>query len=1180
MVVKVYQKRDISHKFDTEQTLKEKIAMELGSIPRYIKFLPSDDEDTIVVDDILNDIYEKEFDANFDLQTLINENPSIDILNVWLSSVKFSNNMVDYKFNLLEDFLDRIDIKVNLEVFYRTEAEAVIKTLLNDIELNKQKVITREKMMTSFNKITNEVERTELEVEKTLFELKLDIPITSSIMEVFNEIQTSSNVPFVGYKNYYKIYKSLPNAKGWEKIPIPSLSLRKQLEEEEIESENTLEEQTSNIKVCILKRKNQPSAEQSERIDVKNYYSIATIELREDDGYYMLIDHEVLPSNVSNEELIERAVSIIENMDIVDKKILKLSGTFDIKNQSLDSNIFSDLVMNHPAFNVFLSIKENIQTEKGRYTIQYNHPFYGSCVVILSQKVVSRQLAGQKAIAENVVRIKVRNGNMNTVAECTSAFSKFFYIYEAEKKGIIDFYKKYIPNFTEKKIDIQSANVGELKLNDIVPDLFVGGISRSCEKFPKIVEREEALAKGEGRYMIYPKTADEGPQHYYICEDENLVPSLTNNKLSKKYKELPCCHQNHNTVYNKYYGIIGEEDVGDKVELKYQRIISTKKFLNPGQIGVLPDNLKSMFLFFDGYKNRNFGRSGLGIKGSKSSFLECVMKALKIGIFDTDEILSDAEIDLEIRNERKRLAEKAISTGICFQEYYDQSVDEMYKNISDENIYLDPRKNVRLLEEEYQCKIYIFSRKDVDGFMVIPDNIHGHLYYKNKWEKTIILFDHNGSESDHAQYNRCELVTRWNADNFSDNNTIVFDTKEQFIELIDGLYKELSKTYIGNDHIKPFVLPKNLNIDSQGFDPYGKCRFLNVKFNNTKIHLFCSPIPPLNIKKVDKIIIDNPVPIELAIKFAAEYNMAVLSVSLYNDMAVEINLMYQQIKFTIPIIPSDPPNGIPIRTDLAYPHDLSVIQKFTQNRRVARYITQYVFWMFSNYCFDKGIKEPNSKDIKNFIKDNVLVYKRFVYGNISRKFTLDDTSGLTKNSKLVITSQDMAKKLIYAIELKIIQNIQSLLTYRNKKYIADYYDAISDFDYNPKQIILNEGVISFYTWSNYRYTDYKIYDNVQDNEAVYFFMRDEVNNGKIQLVKNMDSFDKAVIVSQEWNKKGIIVTPDKKQKPNQDISGLSYFYIRPNNEIIEFETGNDEPEVKLVASSTSRYVGSMIDLFV
>jgi hypothetical protein len=55
---------------------------------------------------------------------------------------------------------------------------------------------------------------------------------------------------------------------------------------------------------------------------------------------------------------------------------------------------------------------------------------------------------------------------------------------------------------------------------------------------------------------------------------------------------------------------------------------------------------------------------------------------------------------------------------------------------------------------------------------------------------------------------------------------------------------------------------------------------------------------------------------------------------------------------------------------------------------------------------------------------------------------------------------------------------------------------------------------------------------------------------------------------------------DKKQKPNQDISGLSYFYIRPNNEIIEFETGNHEPEVTLVASSTSRYVGSMIDLFV
>lgn len=1179
MVVKVYQKRDISHKFDTEQTLKEKIAMDLGSIPKYIKFLPSDDEDTIIVDNILEDIYNKDFDTNFDLQTLMNENPSVEILNVWLATVRFNYDMIDYKNNLLEDFLDRLNIKVNLDVFFRTEAEAVIKTVLNDIELNKKKVDTREKMMNAFNRVRDEVDRTELNVEKTLFELKLDIPTSISIMEIFNETQTSINAPFVGYKTYYKIYKSLPNCKGWEKIPIPSLDFKRQLEEEELETDNTsFEEQTTSIKICVLKRKNQPSPEQSDRIDVRNYYSIATIELREDDGYYMVLDHEVLPSNVSNEELISRAVSAIPNIKILDKKILKLSGTFDIKNQTLDVNIFSDLVMNHPAFSVFLGIKENIQTEKGRYTIQYNHPFYGNCIVVLSQKVVSRQLAGQKAIAENVVRIKVRNGNINTITECTSAFSKFFYIYEMEKKGIIEFYKRYIPSFVERKIDIQNTNMGELKLNDIVPDLFVGGISRSCEKFPKIVERDEALAKGEGKYMLYPKSPEEGPQHYYICEEDNLIPSLTNNKLSKKYKELPCCHQNHNAVYNKYYGIITEEEA-DKVELKYQRIISTKKFLNPGQIGVLPDNLKSMFLFFDGYRGRNFGRSGLGIRGSKSSFLECVMKALKVGIFDSDETLSDAEIDLEVRNERRRLAEKAIQTGICFQEYYNQSPDEIYKNISDENIYLDPRQNVRLLEEEYQCKIYIFSRKDVDGFMVIPDNIHGHLYFKNKWSKTIIIFDHNGSESDHAQYNRCELVTRWNADNFSDDNTVVFDTKDQFISLVDSMYRELSKTYIGNQLIKPFILPKKLDIEYQGFDPYGKCRLLTVNFNNTKINLFCSPIPPLNVKKVDKIKIDNKVPLEVAINFASKFNMPVLSVSTYNEMAVEVNVMYDQIKFTIPIIPIEPPNGIPIRTDLAYPHDQSIVDKFTQNRRIARYIIQYIFWMFSNYCFDKNIKEPKSKDISSFIKENVVIYKKFTYENISRTFTLDDSSGLTKKSKLVITSQDMVKKLVYAIELKSIQNLQSLLDYRLKKYISSYYDAVSDFDYNQKQVILNEGVISFYTWSNYRYTDYKLYNNVQDDDMVYFFMRDEINNGKIQLIKNMDTFDKAVFVSQEWNKKGFIVSPDKKQKSNQDIDSLTYFYIKPNNEIIEFATGDDVSDIKIVSSSTSQYIGSMIDLF-
>ena len=1194
MVVKVYNKSVVSNKFDTEQSLLEKIAMELNTIPKYLKLEPSDNPDEIVVDDILGDIYEKDFtQENKEIlkATLLRYPIIIDeLVQIWVSTVKFKQNIFGYRVQLIEEFLNSINYKGidNVDRFLDIISTEIITSLSQKIEENKKRVRNTTKIFNSFDKFDQERERNELDIEKSLYEIKLDIPSeTVSLLEIFNYTNTNIYVPFIGYKNYYKIYKSIPKSKGWETIPIPTLRSKKQLEElEEIEESSSIEDTSNMIKICVLKRNSPPAEEQSELVDIRNYYSIVVIELRDDGKYYMLLEHEILPSNVTNDGYINRVLSIFPNdMGVSEPNILKVTATFDIINQKFDSNIFSDLVFNNPIFSIFLTLKENVQTVKTRYSLVYNHPFYGSCVVSLTQRTITRQLAGQKAVTEPAVRIRVRNGNIRASEECALAFSKFFALYDIEKDKIIKFYKTYITSFTEKVLTIQDKDNEPLKLRDIVPDLFVGGTSRLCDTLPKIVSKEEAEALGEGRYMIYPKTPEEGPQYHYICEDDRLVPSLRDNPLSSKYKELPCCHQTLNPVFLKYYNIEGADRL-DK-QAKYQRLITTKKFLNPGQYGVIPDNLKSLFLFFDGFQNRNFGRAGLGIRSSKSSFLECIMKALKIGIFQNeDEELSDDEINLSIKTERLKLSKKAKETGICSQEFYNYTLDEMVKEIEDVDMYLDPRKTVKLLEEEYGCNIYIFTRNDNDAFMVIPNHIHGHLYYANKWEKTIILFDHNGSESDHATYNRCELISRWVSDKFNEGE-IVFDTNDKFVLMISALYSEMARTYFGNEKITPFILPPNFeNISSQYLDSYGKCRVLEINQNNTNFTLYCTPIPPLYTKRLNDIVIHRPT-LEQVLEFCAENSMAITSLGVNDDNLVEeVNCIFDQIKFSIPIQSTDAIQGaIPLKTGLFYTYnkekDVSSLTMFTKNRQNSRFVLEYSYWLFSNFLSEKNITSGtiSNEIVKEFMKTKVKVDENFVYDKIARIFTLSNSSGIIKSGKLIVPNKELKQKIHYSLNLKVTQNPNLLISYKNRLSIKNYFNAVSEFEQNNKQVILNEGVVSFYTWSDYRFTNYKIYKSPTDEQNQYFYQNETVEDGKIQLVVNTDSVEKAAFVSNKWLEEGRVILPDNKSKTVDYVdNGLDYYYVKPNNDILQFNT-SDDAQIKILSSALTTSKGALINIF-
>ena len=71
------------------------------------------------------------------------------------------------------------------------------------------------------------------------------------------------------------------------------------------------------------------------------------------------------------------------------------------------------------------------------------------------------------------------------------------------------------------------------------------------------------------------------------------------------------------------------------------------------------------------------------------------------------------------------------------------------------NQYFDPKKYYRLLENKYNCNIYLFNEKG----MIIPDHVENYLRYYKRYIHSIFIYEHLGSESDNAKYPQCEILT-------------------------------------------------------------------------------------------------------------------------------------------------------------------------------------------------------------------------------------------------------------------------------------------------------------------------------------------------------------------------------------------------------------------------------------
>lgn len=1120
---------------DTKNTILFRIAKILKTAPSYLVFEDKDIDffkaKNIKVFDVISVIKKlKDVDFNkFLLENNIN-NPE-EISKLWIVFNKEFEKLVSYNeiiltqygqqfvndgyFKTLDDFNQFWNNKENFK-----------DQITSNIDMNLLEAEKYDELYEIFDNIDEGKVYTDLKVERVKLDIITNLKI--SLLEIFNSLILNESIPFATCKEYYKILKDFIPPDDWSKSSDETLLMK------------------INDKVIVDKNK------------IKDYIdAVISIEDEKIKTVVKLISERGYLTKESFLQRFSEVFNGIGKIEFESIKELEVAGLFYFPELVLNMYVLSDLIMNNRIFYSIININESEKTTKRKgdgsqswLYIYFNHPNTGIIGASIIQKVVDRSDPEMRNQNSNVfphnspyVRIRAKGRDKKSIIEFQKIFSKLLEIYDTKHNEIVEFYEKYIPNFGE--IALPDIPLKRKEYEMVAPEVFVKNYSRTCppERIPTIIDKDKSkqFKKNGFQVMKFPRdvqstnslNSDGINQHYYVCENKDYpFPGLRINNLANNedYPYVPCCFK---VDQNKKGGVFRHYYNGEELEIKekkQQELIITNKILGNSKYGQLPPNLSKFFETIDSEDDYKYIR--MGVYRNPSSFLNAVMTALHMetNILDySNEDKRNKKLE-EIRN---ILASKEICplARQCAYTYTYKSLSEKLKNMDD---YFDPKLFVQMLETYFKCTIFLFN----DESLMLPRYTQN--YYKNKSNnRCIFIYEHWGSESDHAKYPQCELIIKWHTQE-STNQKIIFED-DKISKKISKIFKLINNSYSLDKHIDEIIFPLKIDIISQKIDSYGKTRCLECKLKDELLYILVDPIPPLAINEKKEMIVTG-CNIKTALKIIEPLFQTII-----DSKVMEIIGKIGNVNVIIPVKPSNPLENIPIsNSGLHYIEGTaSELSVFNKNKKMARYLVEYTFWMFSNFLNKIESKEITDEILSKFAKKNIVIDPNFEYTKIPKNFSL--SSNILKNGKLVLPSEDGIKRLMYTLKLYSMRDTQTLINYYLKENIVNYYVDITDFDSFSNQVIL-QGEDSIEKWIQESRFVFKMFNNVAIGYNLpYFYMNEKIED-KVFLAQNTDSLTKALIIASTWEQKGYNPVSVKNEE------GINYgfnLYTYGNNEMLK-----------------------------
>jgi hypothetical protein len=1094
------------YKGDSIGDVIDRVALALNTLPKYLHFDRIPSIETLVLDQnyaiTTNDynlycavdakttnisfkafLHNKVVDKFTDLSV-------IDKLELWLyykAGQLRGDNAFMYLLVIEEEYkeLAGVDYKPSAATdFFKYRYRDFSSNLKQSLANLKETVEGRDSALKLFE-TTAAVRHEEFKVDTASYEVTLKT--TEDLSVIFDSLILTSNAPFAVYKKFYKILENFQPPPNWVIDVADCIILKlKTRVKYGIRERVSIDKLFNNVAIC----QNPLTRE------VKIHYEIEN----------RLNERE-------RTEIIESVISMIslkERMVIDSIKQVGITGVYFIPMFSFNKFILADMIMNDKFFSQYLSIDESLHASKKRDNL-YIHftPRRGEETrCSLSTRVASKKEIEVKEFSRELFPYNVEYGRVKitmtksvaTANEFIATFQKFLGIYLENYEKVASVYRKYIPGFVEKR-EIKVKDV-KITLKDIVPDLFLPGYARDCGNPPTIIPENQIREWSDRKdaVMLFPKSPKEGQQHYYTCldnKDEYKYIGLKRNKLDNKqqYPYVPCCYKKDQsqTVNWKSYFAGKEQKKGEQ-----QRVITTHKFVGFNEYGTLPENLDLLLQEMEAKREYSFYR--LGMAPGQSSFLDCVLETI-------DEKYREYTAETRIDQLKKYREELSHWSALCRQTMYDSTESSIKQSIADENVYLDPKLYTNLLSEYFRCNIYTFTREyENDDATILVQRSKGCFYERyNPSRPNIIIYEHPGSESDHATTPRCELIV-FTSKTSGDLRYIYTDEVNSQLQTV---YRQLISSYdrenLPNKNTDVIFPIAENRLVSQVVDSAGKTRMIEI---DTGYFIYTSPLSNLFCEVKDGELLNffkNRYTLDRVRNLSSKYQIKLTGCYVLDDKVKEIRGKCGNVDMYFLMADGLTLSQVNLQTystPVFIETNTDSISQFRYARKLTKYLTQSLYYKFSLEAKDNNGVFPQPR---KFISQSIIIKPTHSYPDaIPNK--LKDNYGFVESGKVIVRYSHAASNLEFVLRLALERNPLYLKNFHEDDTVRDYYENVSDFKQVHGQIVLRGDAI-IENWGISHNIPGIIYDQIKPDLAVYYFRNSNLENGRLYIANVRDTLE-------------------------------------------------------------------------
>lgn len=1116
---------------DTAASIADRIAWALNSLPRFVHIEDITRENVQYVD--LWDTVAK----NNDLLAIVNNLETVfdrnDIIFLWAMYHR-------------QDEQQLLMVGADEQVRYRinsTNPGDYIRTLKAERSVFKNAQESIRTQMSFFEK-KQSAHLTDLDTTTSVRNLFFNCTKTS-LYSIFDNLHVSSKIPLITYNNYYKVLKNFTPPRNWNS--------------------------SSDFIICKIVR------------EKDEYDNIKISHAGGGDVFYVefTVDAQSNPStyfpDLFGDEL---------NVAYIEEKTSHVGATFST-NVPIDDDIFADFILTTDKLDKFITANDN--RKNAARSVLFTNAY------VIDKSFVEATISHNIATVNDVyppdtqyTLVRITNASNNDIINVFRVFfGKLMTLYNDKAPGIRDFYSRYMPPPSPQPV-LQTAVGKKRFLKDAFPEIYKP-VNKKSKKYSVMCQKQkQPVVVTEGirpTDMMFPKNADIVEPQYYRCNNP-LYPFPGLIKFDNRFGVAPCCFkvdQKDKAIYVNYFNPGGAQRQRKSTTSLYFK--KTDKIIQLNEYGYFPDSgfiVNNIGPMFQVENIRNNVIIRMGVDNYPNSFLDCVLTALRSPVILD---MTGEQRQNAVRNERASLLSRDVHPAVVMQEMYGESQTNIVNYIANVDEYLDPERVIRLVEHVYKCNILLFVKNDKypDGHLIVPRHANGYCKHRRDDARpSIFIFNHTGTATEKSKYPHCELIIQRSRQDMQEDSRMAqhIDYVWTYNGGLDPIYNfcwsvydRLSTFYYKDRKVvdTPTDLITATNIRDQHIDSYGKVRLLGVVFQGTYMVIETSPIAPLNLP-----LMEVPIPSLIRIEVIDVF------VDVEGEEKVDVHYIgtYPQYKrrwhedyFSVTLyIDSD--------NQFMYPRNTQFYDiEYINNSKIARYLTNWMMYMFSGFIKGKG--EVNKTLIIEFVNAYFEVDGGFKYDadRVSEMFIEEEAAGILRGGKIVCTTLDLNKRLVYQLCLMYRRYRTRITNFSDKLSMDSYYMSVNDFTRYVNEIIIYQNpnapvnirdVLKTHSGSH------RLHYDIAPHANPYFFRNKHIHNGSVVLAQNTDDLDEAVVIGAEWADSGY-------NRMNEDVMirekiPFHMYTLSSSGEVKEYQVGQGPVPSNAAVLATETRMTSLLML--